>query len=177
MTNCIIFDFDGTLVDSEYINNYALKSMFQQYDVYYDVHDSVQRYKGFKLARIIAEVEKDNGIKVEKDFVDQYRALVEAYYNEYLEPMPQVICTLEATELPVCIASSAPKKKILHGLEVTGLSGYFNQQAVFSSYEINSWKPEPKIFYMPLHQWGSMLKTVWWLMMQTLVLGQHWRLI
>ncbi|RSD30139.1 hypothetical protein EJA03_15605 [Vibrio pectenicida] len=45
MTNCIIFDLDGTLVNSEYINNYALKKMFQQYDIYYDVHVSVQHYK------------------------------------------------------------------------------------------------------------------------------------
>ena len=39
-----------------------------------------------------------------------------------------------------------PKEKIWYGLEVTGLLGYFSKQAIFSLHEINSWKPEPKIF-------------------------------
>nr|WP_275436162.1 HAD-IA family hydrolase [Vibrio sp. Of14-4] len=146
MVNCIVFDFDGTLVNSEYINNYALMKMFQHYGIEYDVLMSAQRYKGYKLAKIIAEVEKDNGVTVNEDFIDRYRALVKSYYNERLEPMPDVKIFLEANNLPICIASSAPKKKILHGLEVTGLLGYFSEQAIFSSYEINSWKPEPKIF-------------------------------
>ena len=52
-----MFDFDGTLVNSEYINNYALMKMFQHYGIEYDVAMSAQRYKGYKLAKIIAEVE------------------------------------------------------------------------------------------------------------------------
>ncbi|GLT16960.1 haloacid dehalogenase [Vibrio zhanjiangensis] len=146
MINCVIFDFDGTLVDSEYINNYALMKMFQDYNIAYDVSISAQRYKGYKLAKIIADVEESSGVTVNADFVDHYRALVKTYYNERLEPMPDVKCFLETNNLPTCIASSAPKEKILHGLEVSGLSSYFNEQTIFSSYEINSWKPEPKIF-------------------------------
>ena len=120
--------------------------IFKEYGVEYNVQNSVNKYKGFKLSRIITEVEKDNDIEVNKDFVEKYRSLVETYYEDRLEPMPEVSRTLESIGLPVCIASSAPKKKILHGLEVTGLSNYFNDQTVFSSYEINSWKPEPQIF-------------------------------
>ncbi|WP_341661483.1 HAD-IA family hydrolase [Vibrio sp.] len=146
MINCIVFDFDGTLVDSEYINNFALMKIFQRYGIEYDVSVSAQRYKGYKLAKIITEVEERSGVAVDTDFIDHYRELVETYYSERLEAMPGVKCFLDANDLPLCIASSAPKKKILHGLEVTGLSNYFSEQTIFSSYEINSWKPEPKIF-------------------------------
>ena len=50
-------------------------------------------------------------MRVDEDFVDHYRSLVKTYYNERLEPMPDVKCFLEANNLPICIASSAPKKK------------------------------------------------------------------
>ena len=43
------------------------------------------------------------------------------------------------------MASSGPLKKIEQALEVTELAKFFSGN-VFSSYEVDSWKPEPGIF-------------------------------
>lgn len=52
---------------------------------------------------------------------------------------------LEALTHATCIASSGPPEKIKHALAVTGLDAFFAER-FFSSYVVQSWKPEPELF-------------------------------
>lgn len=45
----------------------------------------------------------------------------------------------------MCVASSGPREKIKHALAICQLLKYFDPY-IYSSYDIGSWKPEPKIF-------------------------------
>ena len=46
MTNCLLFDCDGTLVDSERISNQGLAMKFAEFGVNLDVDDLVMRFRG-----------------------------------------------------------------------------------------------------------------------------------
>jgi HAD superfamily hydrolase (TIGR01509 family) len=60
---------------------------------------------------------------------------------------------LESIQLPKCVASSGPMEKIRQALQVTNLANYFRDD-IFSSYDIQSWKPEPDLFLWAANAMG-----------------------
>lgn len=140
---CVIFDLDGTLVDSEGLCNQAFLDLLPQLN---ETVDSLTRhYRGKKLATILADIENRLCRKLPDGFEQQYRQRVSALFSRELKPMPGVLETLDAIHFPKCIASSGPLSKIRQSLQVSGLAPYFGD-SLFSSYEVGSWKPEPGLF-------------------------------
>ena len=140
---CLIFDLDGTLVDSEELCNQAFLDLLPQ------IPDTVEkleiRYRGLRLSTILADIEKRLSIQLPPSFVSLYRKQVSVLFNEHLKPSDGVIEMLQRSETRRCVASSGPLEKIRHSLNVAGLTEYFGEN-VFSSYEVQSWKPEPGLF-------------------------------
>ena len=147
---CVIFDLDGTLVDSEGICNQAFLDLLPE--LAYSLDELVERYRGKKLAPIIQDIERAIGRALPSEFEKDYRARVAELFDAELKPMPGVHQMLEALEYPYCVASSGPREKIRKALEVSSLESFFGER-VFSSYEIGSWKPEPGLF---LHACAAM---------------------
>lgn len=145
MIQCIIFDCDGTLVDSEYLCNLGLEIKLREYGVESSASEMVKRFRGGKLATILQTLESEYEIELREGFVVSYRALVDNLFEERLRPCEGVCEMLSEIDLPKCVASSGPLEKINKALSVTGLSAYFNDK-LFSSYEVGSWKPDPGIF-------------------------------
>jgi HAD superfamily hydrolase (TIGR01509 family) len=148
---CVIFDLDGTLVDSETLNNQAFADLLP------DLADSAvnlaMRYRGKKLANILIDIEARLGRALPPDFESRYRTRVAQLFASELEPMPGTVEMLESNSFPRCVASSAPMKKIQQALEVSGLASYFADRT-YSSYEIGSWKPEPTLFLHAAERMG-----------------------
>ena len=76
MIKCIIFDCDGTLVDSEYLCNLALEIKLRDYGVKSSATELVERFRGVKLIAILDTMELENQITLNNDFEAEYRALV-----------------------------------------------------------------------------------------------------
>lgn len=145
MIQCIIFDCDGTLVDSEYLCNLGLEIKLKEYGVNESAYKMMEKFRGGKLTTILESLEEQHKIKLTEDFIRSYRALVESLFEEQLQPCEGVAEMLAEISLPKCVASSGPHNKINKALNFTGLSGYFKGN-IFSSYEVRSWKPDPGIF-------------------------------
>ncbi|MDG9670437.1 HAD-IA family hydrolase [Hahella sp. CR1] len=151
----IIFDCDGTLVDSEHLCNLALHEELALLGLESNPTTLLNNYRGMKLARIIESIEQQYRKVLPKEFEVNYRHRMNQLISTNLKPNNGVLELLETLDIPFCVASSAPMEKILLSLRVTGLLDYFRGN-IFSSYEINSWKPEPDIF---LHAAKSMNKS------------------
>jgi HAD superfamily hydrolase (TIGR01509 family) len=147
---CIIFDLDGTLVDSEALCNQAFLDLLPALDD--SVERLVHRYRGRKLAPILADIEHRLGHRLPEDFERRYRQRVSELFTTDLRPTPGVLEMLESLRHPYCVASSGPREKIQQALNVSGLAPFF-RDTIFSSYEVGSWKPEPGLF---LHAAGVM---------------------
>ncbi len=153
MIKCLIFDCDGTLVDSEYLCNLGLEIKLREYNVEASADAMMQRYRCGKLSNILKSIEIEHQIKLNENFVTEYRVLVSDLFEKELLPFEGLVEFLNLNTLPVCVASSGPINKIKQSLEITGLSKYFGEN-LFSSYEINSWKPEPDLFLFAANKMG-----------------------
>jgi len=144
----IIFDLDGTLVDSEMLCNQAFKDLIPE------IKDSInlltKMYKGKKLSEIMNDIELRHHIKLYNGFENIYRKHVSDLFTKNLQPTSGTIKMLENIGNKYCLASSGPIEKIQHSLRISGLEKYFESN-IFSSYEVNSWKPDPGLFLFAAH--------------------------
>ena len=153
MIKCLIFDCDGTLVDSEYLCNLGLEIQLRNYGIESSANAMMKKYRGGKLAEILQSIEKEHNILLKDNFVAEYRELVDELFENELNPCEGVLRFLSQNTLSICVASSGPTKKINKALEITDLKKYFGEN-IFSSYEINSWKPNPYIFLYAAEKMG-----------------------
>jgi HAD superfamily hydrolase (TIGR01509 family) len=143
--NLVIFDCDGTLVDSELLCNLALEHQLSELGLKCSADELLAKYRGGKLASIISSLENEFSMTFPKSFESEYRSKVNELFDKELVANDGVQEVLNSLTIPFCIASSAPRAKIERALYVTGLSKYFEHN-IFSSYEVGSWKPEPDLF-------------------------------
>jgi HAD superfamily hydrolase (TIGR01509 family) len=140
---CVIFDLDGTLVDSEPLCSKAFLDLLP------DLEDTVtglmRRYTGLRMADVLSDLSSRLGRRLDGDFDRQYRRHLASLYDSHLTPMPGAVDALARLGYPMCVATNGPVAKMHHGLRVTGLSGFFGPN-VFSAYEVGHWKPEPQLF-------------------------------
>ncbi len=143
MDVCLIFDLDGTLVDSESLCNEALLDLVPA--IPDDVDELVRRYRGARFTTILTDLATRHGITFPADFEPRYRRRVATLFETNLKPMPGALEMLRELAYPRCIASGGPLAKIRHSLEISGLAPFFDDR-LYSSYDVGSWKPEPGLF-------------------------------
>jgi HAD superfamily hydrolase (TIGR01509 family) len=141
----IIFDCDGTLVDSEVLGTRVLCGELAALGHAIDEPTALSLFRGSKMADLIHALETRFGCALPPTFVPDYRARLAVEFREHLRPMPGARETLEALTIPVCVASSGPRDKIELSLSLTGLRDYFGPR-VYSAYDVGVWKPDPGLF-------------------------------
>jgi HAD superfamily hydrolase (TIGR01509 family) len=142
---CVLFDCDGTLVDSELLGNVALAQQLALAGIAETGESLTARFRGHKLADMLESLQSTHGATLPPGFVDDYRLRAEAMFETGVAPMPGVDAALAALDLPMCIVSNGPIAKIRQNLRVAGLAGHFGER-LFSAYEVGSWKPDPGLF-------------------------------
>jgi HAD superfamily hydrolase (TIGR01509 family) len=145
MIECVIFDCDGTLVDSEVICNLGLEIKLQELGIKANIQAMVNQFRGWKLANIVDALSQEYSIKLDETFVTSYRELIADLFDSQLQPILNIAQALKDIPQPKCVASNAPLNKIEQAIRVTNLDCFFNNN-LFSSYVIKSWKPEPDLF-------------------------------
>ena len=147
-TKCVIFDCDGTLIDSEKLCCQALVNVFTGFGAELSINDCCAHFQGGKLIDILMETQERIGLSISIDTLDPlYRIELEALFQRYLKPMDGAIKLIEflkRQDIEFCIASNAPKSRVESSLAMTGMLDDFKGK-VFSAFDANSWKPEPDL--------------------------------
>lgn len=144
----VIFDCDGTLVDSETLSISILLDFAAEFGHNLAYEDALQQFAGVDLAVIIQNIELQLGDALPDDFMDRFRARQLPILREQLQTIHGAKELLEALNRPTCVASNAPLSKINVCLETTGLDVFFTKSRIFSAYQIETWKPSPDLFLM-----------------------------
>jgi HAD superfamily hydrolase (TIGR01509 family) len=149
---CIIFDCDGVLVDSEAISSGVLTQMSNELGIEISHDEALENFTGKSLQFSLKYIETKYGQSLPEDFELQFRQQSFEQFALNLQPIDGIHELLNHLTVPFCVASSGPTEKIIRNLTTTNLIQHFEGN-IFSSYDIQSWKPEPDIF---LHAAKSM---------------------
>ncbi|MEM7457439.1 MAG: HAD-IA family hydrolase, partial [Planctomycetota bacterium] len=136
----------GTLVDSEPITTRVLVDFVEEFGLQLDHHEAIGWFAGRDMAGISKMIEKRLCRELPSDFVEQFRHRQAAALETDVRPIDGAVELLNAIRIPIALASNAPRAKIEINLRVSGLTGFFPDERVFSAYDIEIWKPEPDLF-------------------------------
>lgn len=154
---CIIFDCDGVLVDTEKIGNGIMLEMAAEYGFKMKLEEAYRDFNGRKLKECFLYIENAIGKKLPDTFEADYRQKSFEAFKTQVKPIEGIVAFIEKLKSPYCVASSGPVDKIRLNLEVAGLLDKFENK-IFSSYQINSWKPDPEIFLHAAKEMGFEVK-------------------
>ncbi len=148
-TLCLLFDSDGTLVDSEGLLASVMGTVLPQYGLPFSAAEYMGDFRGVRFLDIVQTLEGRHGDlapNARQSVEADVRSLMEARMLEELQPMPampEALDTLAA--FPRAVVSNGPERKIRCALESTGLIHHFGGN-LFSAYSLGCWKPDPAIY-------------------------------
>ncbi len=152
-TPAVLFDVDGTLVDSNYLHVYAWQRAFSQ--VGFDVEAwRIHRSIGIDGSILVRSLTGDQS----GDVVDRLKHAHAQFYREtvgMLRALPGARALLDevaALGLQVVLATSAPKDELSILREVLGRDDILS--AVTSSADVDTAKPQPDIVEVALQRAG-----------------------
>jgi len=151
----VIFDLDGTLVDSEPLANRVFyeKLVAQGLDAAIDEARVTKDFTGLSLQSCFKHAREVYGLTLPVDFRDALQAETYARMRRELQPIPGVPALLAGLTLPRCVASSSELEKIALSLELTDLGRHFGPH-IFSAEQVARGKPEPDLFFHAASQMG-----------------------
>jgi beta-phosphoglucomutase len=148
MTGGVLWDLDGTLVDSEEKHWVAWRDTMAAGGISI-TREEFQATFGLRNDAIVPRwLPRDASADQVRDVSDAKEALYRRLVRqESLEPLPgaaEWVRRLHRQQWPQAIASSAPRENVEVVLEVIGLAGCF--QAIVSAEDVTEGKPDPQVF-------------------------------
>lgn len=150
---CIIFDCDGVLVDSEAISAKVFQEMVSELGFNLDFEIILEQITGTSMKENLEFFAKNIDGNLPLDFEKEFRKRSFEAYKKELKPIDGIHTLIDKITVPICTASSGPQQKIRLNLTTTKLIDKFGNN-IFSSFDIDSWKPEPKIYLHAAKQMG-----------------------
>ncbi len=143
----VIFDCDGTLVDSELISIETLIAYASEFGLRMDINEAVPLFAGGQLENAIDQMEHRIGDSLPDTFIETFRLRqAQALEERPVAAVDGAFELLKGMRLPYCLASNAPRKKIALNLELTKLNRFFEINQLFSAYDRQVYKPDPDLF-------------------------------
>lgn len=154
---CVLFDCDGTLVDSERLCCVAIVETFAQVGVTLRLDAVMDNFVGGKIADVLTSAQELAGSHVSLDLLEPiYREQTQRLFEEQLRPMEgavELLDFLDQSGIEYCVVTNSPTHKAKKMLVTVGLEQRFNNR-VISAFDANSWKPEPDLLQYAVTMMG-----------------------
>jgi len=148
----IIFDCDGTLVDSETLGGHAMYEIAARYGCTLDAPTLVHACLGSNMAQSIELMNAHSPAPMPESFASEVRALMAQKFKSELTEMSgakALLTELQTRGIPFAMATNGPRAKAELTLGLTGLLPFFkNPDTLFSAYEHDTFKPSPQLFLL-----------------------------
>ncbi len=143
--HAVIFDCDGTLVDSEPLGLRALLEEGALHGLPPAAAQALAQHKGASMATQIAFVQQHVAQPLPADFETTLRARMARLFRDHLQPMPGAHEVVAGLGIPCCVATNGPRPKTELTLGLCGLLPLF-EGAIFSAYDLGRFKPAPDLY-------------------------------
>ena len=153
MTELVIFDCDGVLVDSEPISVRIDVEMFAEVGMTVSEQEVIDRFVGRSPELLAQAVEEQLGHPPPAGWEERGERRLRRAFEAELQPVAGIREALERISLPMCVASSSPPPRLRFKLELTGLYERFAGR-IFSAAEVANGKPAPDLFLHAARRMG-----------------------
>ena len=140
----LIFDCDGTLVDSEGLAAQLLQQLLAEQHIHLPVAEVLKRFRGVPFAEFLGELAEQYATVDTPRLAHEFRSRSLPLLRDQVQEMPGAVAFVRDAQLPICVASNGPREKIETNLRAVGLLDVFGSRIV-SAYEVNAWKPSPQL--------------------------------
>jgi HAD superfamily hydrolase (TIGR01509 family) len=145
MTDLVIFDCDGVLVDSERLSHEVLVQMLAEFGVHLGFDEAVRQFMGRSTAGAMARVGELLGPAMPQDFLARFSQRSRQAFEAGLTAVPGIEALLDALRCPFCVASNGNPAKVAFTLGHTGLLPRFAGR-IFTAEDVAHPKPAPDLF-------------------------------
>jgi HAD superfamily hydrolase (TIGR01509 family) len=141
-----IFDCDGVLVDSEGLTHESLAEALGELGIELDIDSAIGHFMGNSLPQSIAIIEQMLGKPLPDNFFPDWREKLYARLRSApVKAIPGIEDMLDTLDMPYCVVSNGPVRKMQTTLGVTGLLERFDGR-IYSSESGLPGKPAPDLF-------------------------------
>ena len=149
MSELVIFDCDGVLVDSESISNGVLARLLSAEGLPTTLAEARRDYQGLMLGEVIQSAEAKLGRPLPEGWLARYERERSIAFRDELKPVAgaaDAVRRVSAAGVSVCVASQGKLEKTRLTLGLTGLRDLFASRALFSAESVPRGKPHPDLF-------------------------------
>ena len=150
---CIIFDCDGTLVDSEEVTNEIIAEMAGELGVKMTGEEATATFGGKTLDSVLYKMRELSGKEIPDDWLPRLIKRVSEAWKTELNPVNGVRELLENLNISICVASNGEPIHVNQSLEMTGLRGFFDGN-IFCASDVGVPKPAPDLFLYAAKKMG-----------------------
>jgi beta-phosphoglucomutase-like phosphatase (HAD superfamily) len=154
----IIFDCDGTLVDSEYLNNKASADALNDFGLTeYTPEKCLHDFAGVAWQEIKQILEARHNIEIPQALIDDYVARVQIALSEEdiaIQGAKDFVSFCDEN-YKICVGSNGERSNVFKALELQGFKKYFIDEHIFTKIQVENPKPAPDLFLYAAEKMGT----------------------
>lgn len=149
MLKHILFDNDGTIVDSEIIAVRSTLSLLAEHGFHMDEKTYSHRFPGLLERDILAILRREHGVEVPPDYFDRLRALHIDGFKKHLRAIPGMTGLFRRLRVPKSMVSNGSVRHVDMCLRRVRLRSALDGQ-IFSAEHVGKPKPAPDVYHFAL---------------------------
>ena len=150
---CVIFDCDGTLVESEHVTNRIIADMAGELGIKMSGAEATAIFGGKTIDEVLYKMKELSGKEVPDGWLERLIKNVSSAWKKELVPVEGAQDLLESLSIPICVASNGEPLHVRESLTLTGLYDFFTDR-IFTASDVGIPKPAPDLFLYAAQQMG-----------------------
>ncbi|MCK5374066.1 MAG: HAD-IA family hydrolase [Alphaproteobacteria bacterium] len=153
----ILFDCDGTLVDSEYLNILAVSQVLQDYGFgQYTQERIIKEFTGWRFSAMVKKIRKDTDYDLPENITWEFVERVRLLAPEHMRKIDGVIEMVRSAQsfAKTYIVSNGQRDNVLASLEFSDLIPLFSKDRIINGTMAPHPKPAPDLFLLAARKAG-----------------------